>query len=241
MYGHLQNNCTLTKEAPVAEEHATPPVTNQQQAESCSFGPWMMVERRQHKPPTKQGNLGKSLTDLGFQGSRFNLLSDLENGDNNLSDIPSAPLADVPIRQVTNAAAIPRVKARSKGKLPVTTKQSMPISLRKSPIVNFSEFSILQRGHNKASSSIPPALDQSKHSVVVVNENSDPNVLVSPGVFTTLSTNGKVPPTGEPPDQRLQSSTGVNSPVPVDISLQSILTDVSSDKRGSSHAVAMLE
>ncbi|KAK8480884.1 hypothetical protein V6N11_061841 [Hibiscus sabdariffa] len=239
MYGHLQNNCPLTKEAPVAEEHATPPVTNQQQAESCSFGPWMMVERRQRKPPTKQGNLGKSSTDLGFQGSRFNLLSDLENGDNNLSDIPSAPLVDVPIRQVTNAAAIPRVKARSKGKLPVTTKQSMPISLRKSPVVNFSEFSILQRGHSTASSSNPPALDQSKHSAVVVNENSDPNVLVSPGVFTTLSTNGKVPPTGEPPDQRLQSSTGVNSPVPVDISLQSKLTDVSSDERGSSHAEAV--
>ncbi|KAK9043379.1 hypothetical protein V6N11_071724 [Hibiscus sabdariffa] len=99
-------SCPLTRQPFFAEENAMSPVTNQQQAEDCSFGPWMMVERKQRKPATKQVNHSKGLANMIFQGSRFNMLSEPKNGVNHTHDILTAPLTDVPIQQSKHSAIV---------------------------------------------------------------------------------------------------------------------------------------
>ncbi|KAK8697999.1 hypothetical protein V6N13_114131 [Hibiscus sabdariffa] len=101
-----EESCPLTRQPFFAEENAMSPVTNQQQAEDCSFGPWMMVERKQRKPATKQVNHSKGLANMIFQGSRFNMLSEPKNGVNHTHDILTAPLTDVPIQQSKHSAIV---------------------------------------------------------------------------------------------------------------------------------------
>ncbi|KAK8627907.1 hypothetical protein V6N13_135504 [Hibiscus sabdariffa] len=180
LYGHLQGSCPATCQSSNVDEHSVSPITKQQLAEECSFGPWMMVERKQRKPLSKQNDPSNSSSSPFLQGSRFNLLSDAINGDGNAPAIPSEPLADVPIHQVRSAASIPRAKPRSKGKMHVSSKPVKSVSLRKTLVFNFFDFSVLARNPNRASSSNIPPLDPTKHMAVVVDENLDPNIGVLP-------------------------------------------------------------
>ncbi|KAK8607534.1 hypothetical protein V6N13_053267 [Hibiscus sabdariffa] len=60
MYDHLQESCAMSRLTSNVEENITPPVTNQQRTEECSFGPWMMVKTAAAIPRAKLRNKGKS-------------------------------------------------------------------------------------------------------------------------------------------------------------------------------------
>ncbi|KAK9008731.1 hypothetical protein V6N11_075614 [Hibiscus sabdariffa] len=195
--GERDGSCPATCQSSNVDEHSVSPITKQQLAEECSFGPWMMVERKQRKPLSKQNDPSNSSSSPFLQGSRFNLLSDAINGDGNAPAIPSEPLADVPIHQVRSAASIPRAKPRSKGKMHVSSKPVKSVSLRKTLVFNFFDFSVLARNPNRASSSNIPPLDPTKHMAVVVDENLDPNIGVLPA---TSPMSDHTPPIGKPPD-----------------------------------------
>ncbi|KAK8484556.1 hypothetical protein V6N11_028873 [Hibiscus sabdariffa] len=210
--------------APSAEDNVVPLVTNQQQAEEYSFGPWMMVEHKQRKSATKQTISNNSSSTPLFQGSRFTLLSAPENENNNAFVLSPAPLADVSIQQVRSAASIPRGKPQNKGKLSATTKSTKSISLCKSSPVTFVDFPILTRNHNAASSSNPPPLDLLKHSTIVVDENLDTNIIVLP--------NNLPPPTGEPPNKQAPLAPVLDPHAQVDTSLQSHQLEDISDALG---------
>ncbi|KAK8497113.1 hypothetical protein V6N12_037355 [Hibiscus sabdariffa] len=60
MYDHLQESCAMSRLTSNVEENVTPPVTNQQRTEECSFGPWMMVKTAAAIPRAKLRNKGKS-------------------------------------------------------------------------------------------------------------------------------------------------------------------------------------
>ncbi|KAK8501041.1 hypothetical protein V6N12_000149 [Hibiscus sabdariffa] len=224
LYGHLKKSCLETHQAPSAEDNVVPLVTNQQQAEEYSFGPWMMVEHKQRKSATKQTISNNSSSTPLFQGSRFTLLSAPENENNNAFVLSPAPLADVSIQQVRSAASIPRGKPQNKGKLSATTKSTKSISLCKSSPVTFVDFPILTRNHNAASSSNPPPLDLLKHSTIVVDENLDTNIIVLP--------NNLPPPTGEPPNKQAPLAPVLDPHAQVDTSLQSHQLEDISDALG---------
>ncbi|KAK8697435.1 hypothetical protein V6N13_113584 [Hibiscus sabdariffa] len=197
-----------------------------------------MVERKQRKPLSKQNDPSNSSSSPFLQGSRFNLLSDAVNGDSKAPAIPSEPLADVPIHQVRSAASIPRAKPRSKGKMHVSSKPVKPVSLRKTLVFNFVDFSVLARNPNRASSSNIPSLDPTKHMAMVVDENLDLNIGVLPA---TSPMSDHTPSTGKPPDTQTLPIQVLDSHDQADISLQAYRIDDVTGAPGSGQAVAMLE
>ncbi|KAK8506765.1 hypothetical protein V6N12_002209 [Hibiscus sabdariffa] len=168
---------------------------NQQQAEESSFGPWMVVERRQRKHVIKQVNSSKSLSNQATKQREFT----------------------------------------------ATPKSTKPISLRKPPVVIFSDFPILTRSQTKPNNSNHPPLDQLKHSTVVVDENLDPNILLIPSSPPSFPMTGLAPPTGEPPDKQVQPTHVLAPHTPIGTNLQSNQIDEISDPSGSTQVVAMLE
>ncbi|KAK8659336.1 hypothetical protein V6N13_029541 [Hibiscus sabdariffa] len=154
----IDDKCPKIQQPSAAEANVNQTVTNQQQAEESSFGPWMVVECRQRKPLNMQDTSGKSASGMIFQGSRFNPLQDRANAANDAQSLPNAPLADVPIQQVRSAASIRRIKPRNKGKLITTLKPAKSITLRKPHVVNLAEFPALIRNQSKASNSSHPLL-----------------------------------------------------------------------------------
>ncbi|KAK8490080.1 hypothetical protein V6N11_081551 [Hibiscus sabdariffa] len=235
------DKCPELQQPLAVEENVIQPATNQQRAKESSFGPWMVVERRQHKPVTKQDTSGKNVTGMIFQGSRFNPIRELENDVNDAQPIPNALLADVPIQHVRSVASIPRVKPRNKGKLTTTPKPAKPITLRKPLVVNLVEFPTLARNQSKASSSCHPPLDQLKHTTVVMDENLDPNVSLFPKDSTSLPFSNRNSPIGEPPDKPTPTSHLPVHSISVDTSLQSKQIDEVSDAMGTIQAMVMLE
>ncbi|KAL4281986.1 hypothetical protein GQ457_03G013250 [Hibiscus cannabinus] len=221
-------SCPATRQSSNVDEHSVSPITKQQLAEVCSFGQWMMVERKQRKPFSKQNdpsNKGDSNAPMEIatnflQGSRFNFLSDATNGDSNAPAIPSEPLVDVPIHQVRSTA--PRAKLRSKGKMHVSSKPVKSVSLRKTLVFNFADFPVLARNPNRASNSNIPLLDPTKHMVVVVDENLDPNIGVLPA---TSPMSDHTPPIGKPPDTQTMHIPVLDSRDQADISSQAYRID----------------
>ncbi|KAK8624551.1 hypothetical protein V6N13_065888 [Hibiscus sabdariffa] len=187
MYGHLQENCPETRQTSIVEENVAPHVSNQQQAEESSFGPWMVVERRQRKHVIKQVNSSKSLSNQATKQREFT----------------------------------------------ATPKSTKPISLRKPPVVIFSDFPILTRSQTKPNNSNHPPLDQLKHSTVVVDENLDPNILLIPSSPPSFPMTGLAPPTGEPPDKQVQPTHVLAPHTPIGTNLQSNQIDEISDPSGS--------
>ncbi|KAK8660876.1 hypothetical protein V6N13_051784 [Hibiscus sabdariffa] len=213
-YGHLQDKCPDTQQPSTVEETIVPPVSNQQRAEESSYGPWMVVERRPRKTLNKQVITINDKPGMIFQGSRFNPLRASEEN----VDAPSEPLAEVPIQQVRSAASIPRAKPRNKGKS--TLSFSNPAIHRKPPVVNLADFPVLNRNHSKASSSSRTSLDQLRHTTVVIDENSDPNVGLPTKNSTPPQNSDQQSLMGDPPDIPALSDPPPSHGVTVDTSMQ---------------------
>ncbi|KAK8694483.1 hypothetical protein V6N13_072034 [Hibiscus sabdariffa] len=234
-YGHLQDKCPDTQQPSTVEETIVPPVSSQQRAEESSYGPWMVVERRPRKPLNKQVITINDKPGMIFQGSRFNPLRASEEN----VDAPSEPLAEVPIQQVRSAASIPRAKPRNKGKS--TLSFSNPAIHRKPPVVNLADFLVLNRNHSKASSSSRTSLDQLRHTAVVIDENSDPNVGLPTKNSTPHQNSDQQSLMGDPPDIPALSGPPPSHGVTVDTSMQPRAIDESCEALDPAQAVAMLE
>ncbi|KAK9032377.1 hypothetical protein V6N11_056648 [Hibiscus sabdariffa] len=234
-YGHLQDKCPDTQQPSTVEETIVPPVSNQQRAEESSYGPWMVVERRPRKTLNKQVITINDKPGMIFQGSRFNPLRASEEN----VDAPSEPLAEVPIQQVRSAASIPRAKPRNKGKS--TLSFSNPAIHRKPPVVNLADFPVLNRNHSKASSSSRTSLDQLRHTTVVIDENSDPNVGLPTKNSTPPQNSDQQSLMGDPPDIPALSDPPPSHGVTVDTSMQPRAIDESCEALDPAQAVAMLE
>ncbi|KAK8713649.1 hypothetical protein V6N13_148860 [Hibiscus sabdariffa] len=181
------------------EETIVHPVSNQQRAEESSYGPWMVVERRQRKPLNQQ-----------------------------VMTINDKP-----------AASIPRAKPRNKGKS--TLSFSKPAILRKPHVVSLTDFPVLNRNHNKASSSSHTPLDQLRHTAIVLDENSDPNVGLPTKNSTPRSHSAQQSLMGDPPDILVLTDPSPSHGVTVDTSMQPKAIDESCEALDPAQAVAMLE
>ncbi|KAK8574766.1 hypothetical protein V6N12_062448 [Hibiscus sabdariffa] len=166
------------------EEPMEAPVIPEQVKPASPFGPWMVVERRQRRI-TKQptANPGKS-NGVVFRASRFNHIHDLDQVEPSGKRVESF-LQPQPQSVVQTALS----KAKLKSKISHSTSR---LASKTTPTVN---------------------LDTSKHSTVVMDENSNPNVhhffrpLDDPanGNFKHIAGDSSTRPLGDPPDNSINS------------------------------------
>ncbi|KAK8691468.1 hypothetical protein V6N13_074978 [Hibiscus sabdariffa] len=110
--------------------------------------------------------------------------------------------------------------------------------------VNLSDFPVLSRFSAKASSSRSKPLDTTRHSITVMKENADPNIVNLPrgSDATMVTAEGSI--MGDPPDRsspaaggqladRSSSIPGTGSP--------DVVTDVNSHNADGDRVMAMLE
>ncbi|KAK8608618.1 hypothetical protein V6N13_024035 [Hibiscus sabdariffa] len=147
-------------------------------------------------------------------GSRFNPLRVSEENVDDALPVPTDPLAEVPIQQVRSAASIPRVKPRNKGKSTTTFK---------------------------ANSSSHPHLDPLRHTAVVIDENSDLNVVLFPKDSTSLPQYDHNSPMGDPPDIPAPTSPLPSHRISLDINMKPKQIDEAYDALDPAQAVAMLK
>ncbi|KAK8698075.1 hypothetical protein V6N13_114206 [Hibiscus sabdariffa] len=191
--------------------------------DNTPYGPWMGIILREN---------------------RFTAISmpDSSMGDDNDTNAPARPSSSD--RVAPKAPLVFRAKQRVKGKSHVVFKGSSGTHIRKP--LTLSNFPVLSRSSHKAGSSrsVPTnvvSLDASKHSVVVIGENSYPNIQQPMQQVSDL------PPLqqhllGDPPD----CNPGIGEiPVPTTVRTQpmgvSVVVDDHIHERGGDHAIAMLE
>ncbi|GMJ09311.1 hypothetical protein HRI_004600300 [Hibiscus trionum] len=244
-YGHLEIKCPDAKPVPESETNNEAPVDGDQRKKDDSFGPWMVVERKNRKPQGKQSEAQTKPTGMVFQGSRFNPIFESDIAESSSPHSHDSTLLDVPIQQARSAASLPRSKLKQKGKVPIASA-SRPLSLRKPPVISLSDFPVLARHTGKSNASrLPPRpLDLSKHTAIVVDENANPNIptssVPSPHVPAPVPTK----PTGDPPDPQNPTVDGAVSPSSPPTNLVSMQANAGQEAThdpGSSQAVAMLE
>ncbi|KAK8501115.1 hypothetical protein V6N11_049715 [Hibiscus sabdariffa] len=124
---------------------------------------------------------------MAFNASRLNPIYDLDNtGDSEHGNVANSQHPHSQI-QPHMGSIQPKTKPRGKGKFLALTKITSDVDVRK-PLTNpMSDFPVLSRHHSKANSSrsglVPHSsifLDSSKHTIVVVDENLDLDVLMLP-------------------------------------------------------------
>ncbi|KAK8596633.1 hypothetical protein V6N13_001244 [Hibiscus sabdariffa] len=188
----------------------------------------MVVERRQ-RHATKEPPANPSKSDgVVFCALRFNPIHDLDHIES--SGIGVEPSSQ-PQPQSAVRTALSKAKLKYKSTLRPVSKSVNTVNIRKPLSVTLADFLILSCNHNKASSSrlasktiMTVNLDGSKHSIVVMDENSDHNVhmLARPLGDTNNSTlnagDSSTRPLGEPPDNSIPTMVQLEDPENIDIS-----------------------
>ncbi|KAK9042856.1 hypothetical protein V6N11_071211 [Hibiscus sabdariffa] len=216
-YGHLLENCRDFESKLQLEEPMEAPVIPEQVKPASPFGPWMVVERRQRRLPKKPvANPGKS-DGVVFHASRFNPIHDLDQVDPSGKGVESFPQ---PQSQSVVKTALSKAKLKSKISHRRSLKSANVVHVRKPLSVTLADFPVLSRNHNKASTSRLASkntpivtLDTSKHSTIVMDENSDPNVhhFVRPlddptnNNFSHIAGGSSTRPLGDPLDNFINS------------------------------------
>ncbi|KAK8993425.1 hypothetical protein V6N11_033523 [Hibiscus sabdariffa] len=216
-YGHLLENCPDFESELQHEEPMEALVIPEKVKPASPFGPWMVVERRQRRFPKQPvANPGKS-DGVVFHASRFNPIHDLDQVDPSGKGVESFPQ---PQSQSVVKTALSKAKLKSKISHKPSLKSANAVHVRKPLSVTLADFPVLSRNHNKASTSrlasktTPTVnLDTSKHSTVVMDENSDPNVhhfvrsLDDPtnNNFSHIAGDSSTRPLGDPPDNFINS------------------------------------
>ncbi|KAK8562006.1 hypothetical protein V6N12_049061 [Hibiscus sabdariffa] len=108
-------------------------------------------------------------------------------------------------------------------------------------VVSLTDFPVLNRNHNKASSSSHTPLDQLRHTAIVLDENSDPNVGLPTKNSTPRSHSAQQSLMGDPPDILVLTDPSPSHGVTVDTSMQPKAIDESCEALDPAQAVAMLE
>ncbi|KAK9007146.1 hypothetical protein V6N11_050979 [Hibiscus sabdariffa] len=168
-------------------------------ATSAAFGPWMLVEKRQRRPARKPHNTDTQQQVEVPGGSRFNPLSTEEEEAVVTGGVPAASQADI------SRPRNPRVV--NKGKQVVAAKQLRAVSVRKPLSTSLSDFPIMPRSSLKATNSRGSRasnpvtiLDKSRHSAIMLSENSDPNLPLAAVSRSHPASSSNIHTSGDPPD-----------------------------------------
>ncbi|KAK8672175.1 hypothetical protein V6N13_110548 [Hibiscus sabdariffa] len=200
-YGHVSESCPGSS---TAQEHVNPhltPAAKKHDSTKEAFGPWMLVEKRQRRPARKpyatefHPSVGPST------GSRFNPLSDALDGVMDDGTVVEPAHAAGPVSHANTQ--------NHKGKSTAVFKKQRAIPIRKPLMVTLNDFTMVVKSATKAGSSHTvqlkdnsTTLDKTRHSSIVISENSDPNLQLP--VIVHLATSGCANPAtlGKPPDPR---------------------------------------
>ncbi|KAK8657942.1 hypothetical protein V6N13_036159 [Hibiscus sabdariffa] len=185
-YGHLSETCPGNPSIPKENDPTPPEPIQPHDSVSSAYGPWMQVDKRQRRPIHKPQTKDHKHTNKRFMGSRFNPIyeddEDLQTteGLQGVEDV----LAPSPTKNT-------RPDHKQKGKQPTVYKHPRAIHVRKPLQVTLNDFPIVSRFTSKGSSSrsVPSTLktshlDKSRHSAVVLSENTEPSpclVIDAPG------------------------------------------------------------
>ncbi|KAK8974650.1 hypothetical protein V6N11_045215 [Hibiscus sabdariffa] len=148
--------------------------------DNSPYGPWMVVEPRPRRVPRKQTENNVRQHGIALRGNHFNAISESDTNivdaakDNTLTRQPGL------VKTASSAPLVFRARQKMKGNS-IVISQTLTGSHVRKPLT-LSDFLILSRnshkaGSSKSVSSQAVSLDASKHSDVVINENTDPNVL----------------------------------------------------------------
>ncbi|KAK8480734.1 hypothetical protein V6N11_084374 [Hibiscus sabdariffa] len=155
-YGHVQDIClTISNPMDIATGHVTPPVTvPTPDHEKATYGPWMMLDRRQRWSPRTTIPTVSTSMDVTVSGSRFNpifeeeILEQPHNSEANIVD--PVPLQVQRPTGVSSVKVPPKLVRKGSS---LSSNCSLTASSRMSMTIN------------------------STHTVVVISENVDPNVI----------------------------------------------------------------
>ncbi|KAL4386788.1 hypothetical protein GQ457_09G010950 [Hibiscus cannabinus] len=182
-------------------------------AASSAFGSWMLVEKRQRQLAKKPHTNEARQHDDVASGSRFNpLYLDGEEAQVD-GNIPNSG-------QVNDYVPLSPRNTR-KGKQPITVKQLRAVNVRKPLTISVNDFPIIPWSALKASSSRSTRashkvtiLDKSRHSAIVLPENSNPNLQLVTSAQDFPSSRKNVHTMGDPPDvdMKLLPSLPVKDP-----------------------------
>ncbi|KAL4378055.1 hypothetical protein GQ457_02G020520 [Hibiscus cannabinus] len=260
-YGHGTDTCPTFQTAP-ATEAPTRPSTPETPVPTTMFGPWMVVEKRQRRPQSKE-SAGKGLSGgVTISESRFTPILDENSNDPPLAAPNVSAVAHHFATPNTKQSAIPKRSTQGKSiqhkqsvallkrnnKPTVSTQQATTFHVRKPLQLNLGVFPILPRHAHKASSSKhPPSslavsrLDKSRHSSVTLHENSDSNILNSEHSMSVNNMATELP--AKPPDPIISAppiSGHMQGNVQVDMPHDAHSSDVPV-MIGDTHGSAMLE
>ncbi|KAK8556253.1 hypothetical protein V6N12_002663 [Hibiscus sabdariffa] len=173
-YGHTRDSCP-TLIPPSNNPHNSDTGTDQASTmpHQDPFGPWMVVERRQHRSQKKQSNNRPHITGTSL-GSRF---TPLEVDNDVGGDVSLALTTD---QEMSPAAPAPRgplpVTSRGKEIVPLKFKVNKARSILKhtsGPSVSGS-FPALHASLSKQAPCVTPPLDRSKHSAITLSKDTAP-------------------------------------------------------------------
>ncbi|KAK8684011.1 hypothetical protein V6N13_040048 [Hibiscus sabdariffa] len=226
------------------------------------FGPWMVVEKRQRRPQSKE-SAGKGLSGgVTISESRFAPILNENSNDPQTAAPNVSATAHHLATPSTKQSTIPKRSAQGKSiqhkqsvallkrnnKPSVSTQQAATFHVRKPLQLNLGDFPILPRHAHKASSSKhPPSslavsrLDESRHSSIILHENSNPNILNSE--HSMLVNNLATELSAKPPDPIISAppiSGHMQGNVQVDMPHDAHSSDVPV-MIGDTHGSAMLE
>ncbi|KAL4354895.1 hypothetical protein GQ457_06G021910 [Hibiscus cannabinus] len=152
-------------------------------------------------------------------GSRFNPLCTEEEEEMVTGVVPAASQADI------SRPRNPRVV--NKGKQVVAAKQLCAVSVRKPLSTSLIDFPIMPRSTLKANSSRGSQasnpvtiLDKSRHSAIVLSENSDPNLPLAAVSRSHPTSSSNIHTSGDPPDvemallPRMDRGDASHEPIP---------------------------
>ncbi|GMI96503.1 hypothetical protein HRI_003319600 [Hibiscus trionum] len=197
-YGHSQDVCPDAKQPsdePNTAQSDTSPDTakaygsadsssdvgTRNHPSNQSFGPWMLVEKRQRRPSKKASDPATRPANVAFTASRFNPIYDVESEKTDEPASPGPMQFGTHNVHATTTPLNPRNKFKAKGKGLSNNKLSTSVNVRKP--LTLADFPVL--GCNQTRTNVPktatPApsktpLDVTKHSSVVLGENENPNV-----------------------------------------------------------------
>ncbi|KAK8580709.1 hypothetical protein V6N12_070964 [Hibiscus sabdariffa] len=207
-YGHLTDNCTTKLDDPAETNDMAPPIpTQSSESDEAAFGPWMLVEKQQRRTGRMPQSVVPKHNERHAMGSRFNPIMEIQE--------------DTLVRweednsRRTNGVTESAIVYKQQGKFGTGAKQPRTLPVHK-PLMII-DFPITSKATPKASiSRTTPGksgsvvLEKSRHSTVVISENSNPNC---PSMDVDLDVNPTCPNSlvrGKPPDSCASLPAGTN-------------------------------
>ncbi|KAK8604946.1 hypothetical protein V6N13_082409 [Hibiscus sabdariffa] len=236
-YGHVSDSCHAND--PAVKRDAPPPPNAAQSHGPYidAFGPWIIAEKRQRRPARNLQPNDARCSDKQPGGSRFNPIS--EDAEDAIGIVHGVdPIHDGdPVTETGSHS--------HKGKAVSVTKKPRTVHVTKPLTVTLNDFPIVPKFAATASSSRSAQLrynvtklDKSRHSSVVISENSDPNLqdpIMAPHVTPACNNSLTL---GKPPDTRASLIAGSDA---TNMCEKQPALMLNADSLVEAQAIAMLE